>query len=266
MAKAFLDTTILADAILKRGVSRDKALIALKRYESIEFPVYAIKEFKAGALYGWVWLHNKLTDTRSCAKTFAAIQSIMTYKRNLPATAIGALSDLGLQGKTTFAALQQQYGADADPDVADADRLRSAARVRIFLAWRNRRSLGSAVVPLSCYSEREPREEPNGLLTCSPTGCGASECAMAPALKANEGDLKALRDAVLKQPKKSENDKRSLALKELIRGRPLTDKLCRALGDAVFAFFAPRDSVILTTNVRDHQPLAAALEKRVEAP
>ena len=266
MTRAYLDTTILADALLKRGASRDNALTALKRYESIEFPVYAIKEFKAGALYGWVWLHNKLADTRSRAKTLAAIRSVMAYRRNLPATALEALSDLGLQEKTTFRALQRQYGADADPDVAEADRLRSAARVRIFLAWRNRRSLGSAVVPLSCYSEKEPREEANGLLTCSPMGCGASECAMAPALKASAADLEALRDAVLKQPKKSENDRRSHALKELIRDRPFTDSLCQALGDAVFVFFAPRESVILTSNVRDHQPLAEALGKRVEAP
>jgi hypothetical protein len=122
------------------------------------------------------------------------------------------------------------------------------------------------VVPLSCYPEKEPLEEANGLLSCSPMGCGNSECAMAPALRGNKVDLQTLREAVLKQPKKAENDKRSHALKELIKDRQFTNKSCRDLGDAVFAFFAPSDSVILTTNVRGHQPLAEALKKRVDSP
>jgi hypothetical protein len=41
---------------------------------------------------------------------------------------------------------------------------------------------------------------------------------------------------------------------------------CRSLGDAVFAFLAPADSVILTTNVKDHQPLAEALGKSAISP
>ena len=89
---------------------------------------------------------------------------------------------------------------------------------------------------------------------------------MAPALKAKNTDLIKLREAVLKQPSKAENTHRARALKELIRNRPLTDSLCRWLGDAVFVFFAPTDSVVLTTNVKDHQPLAQALGKGVEAP
>ena len=41
---------------------------------------------------------------------------------------------------------------------------------------------------------------------------------------------------------------------------------CRNLGDAVFAFFAPNTSAILTTNIRDHRPLAAAVGKTAISP
>ena len=45
----------------------------------------------------------------------------------------------------------------------------------------------------------------------------------------------------------------------------MSDKTCRDLGDAVYAFFAPPDSVVLTTNIRDHRPLAEALGKQAKA-
>lgn len=48
--------------------------------------------------------------------------------------------------------------------------------------------------------------------------------------------------------------------------RPIEDKDCRSLGDAVFAFLAPDGATILTTNERDHKPLAEALGKKVETP
>jgi hypothetical protein len=38
------------------------------------------------------------------------------------------------------------------------------------------------------------------------------------------------------------------------------------LGDALFAFFAPSDCEILTTNLRDHSPLAASLNKHAVLP
>jgi hypothetical protein len=41
---------------------------------------------------------------------------------------------------------------------------------------------------------------------------------------------------------------------------------CQMLGDAFFAIFAPEDTDILTTNLKDHAPLAAALGKNAVAP
>jgi hypothetical protein len=43
-------------------------------------------------------------------------------------------------------------------------------------------------------------------------------------------------------------------------------KDCRKLGDAFFALCAPQDAVILTTNLKDHAPLANAMGKGAKAP
>jgi len=81
-------------------------------------------------------------------------------------------------------------------------------------------------------------------------------------------DLEKIRKVLLKEPKTRENERRARALRQLIR-KPkaaVSEQTCRDLGDAFFAVFAPNDSVILTTNTKDHTPLAATLRKKTEAP
>jgi len=228
--------------------------------------MYAIKEFKAGPLYYWVWLHNKLKDTGSYAATLAAIPVLMAYKRNLASTAIEALAQLTSKQNATFGSLVEKYGKSASEDRVASDRFRYEARRRIATAWRNRGSLATIVVPLSCYTERGPYIGSDGLLTCNPMGCGDGECSMAPILRTRAHDLVSLREALSKQPPTRENSRRSHALKDLLKKRPITDNVCRSLGDAIFAFFAPSDSIILTTNETHHRPLAEALGKKVDAP
>jgi len=64
-----------------------------------------------------------------------------------------------------------------------------------------------------------------------------------------------------------EDNRRSAALKVILRGRePIRERTSRSLGDAVFALYAPTDAVILTTNKRDHKALARALGKEAVEP
>jgi hypothetical protein len=124
------------------------------------------------------------------------------------------------------------------------------------------------VQELSCYAEENLSEE-RDLIELGETKCRpAAECSLAAALKSNPEVLKALKDAVEAQPSKPENTKRAKALKELIRlpKQKLTDQQCRHLGDAIFAFFCPSDAVILTTNLKDIQPLAKAVNKEAVRP
>jgi hypothetical protein len=70
-------------------------------------------------------------------------------------------------------------------------------------------------------------------------------------------------DALKAQAPKAENNRRYQALRHIHRTptKPFSDSLCRSLGDAVFALRAPHDCVILTTNIKDHAPLAQAIGK-----
>jgi len=54
------------------------------------------------------------------------------------------------------------------------------------------------------------------------------------------------------------------ALKNTPR-RQFDNKMCRKLGDAYFALNCPGDATILTSNAKDHAPLAGALGKTVTA-
>jgi Fe-S-cluster-containing dehydrogenase component len=95
-----------------------------------------------------------------------------------------------------------------------------------------------------------------------------NECHLAVELRGNPSALKIMKTTVDAQPTKDENVKRSQVLHDLVRlpNQKLTPKQCRHLGDAIFAYFCPVDATILTTNIKDLGPLAAALGKKAETP
>lgn len=272
MSKALVDTTILADSLLKNGAYSQIAKAALKRFAATELPVYAIKEFKGGPLKNFCWFHNKLALLGSYEKALEALHRMsLTPKRYTTATAIEALK--GAAGRirsATLESLVQKYGKTASIDNLLCDQYRLTLKTKILKAWSLRRQLTTHIVcPLSCYEELEISEK-NRVLSVDPTTCSAEkmECCLGPELRKRTADLEKLRNVVLKQPKTRENERRAQALRQLIRKPKATvsEQTCRDLGDAFFALFAPTDSVILTTNTRDHSPLAAALNKKVEAP
>jgi hypothetical protein len=84
----------------------------------------------------------------------------------------------------------------------------------------------------------------------------------------NQGLLIKMRDSIPETSERYEDKNRRKALKHLINTPkiPLDREQCRWLGDAVFAFFCPQDAEILTTNIRDHRPLAKAIGKRAVQP
>jgi hypothetical protein len=267
MADAYIDTTIIVDALLKDRATRDTATKALKRFSSTQLPVYAIKEFKAGALSYLAWLHNKLVDTGAVGKTITAIHAVMKRQQGRAATALEAMAN-GLQeslGKATPHILLQQHGRTAD-DIICAE-LRIMLRYRIISGWSQRRSITTRVIqPLSCYPERDPIYR-NGRIVLGPATCVViGECCFADALRARPSDVGKVERAA------ADNGKLSAAarsvLHDLARGSksPVTNQKCRSLGDAYFALFAPSSSTILTTNVNDHAVLAGALGKKVEPP
>lgn len=269
MPKAFVDTTILADATLKTGARREAALRALAAYTETQLPVFAIKEFKQGVLKTYVWFHNLLSDGGSFAKAVAALHRMgFTPRRQRSQSALEALSLAAQEyAQRTLGDLGSEYGLLCNADKCLADEYRDFLRYLILDAWDQRRAITTHVVnELACYSEAEPFLN-NGQIEVDPTRCApAPECAMAQQLRTQADDVKkliAILDGKLGQAKSQRT-----ALLRLLLEPPerIRHGDCRALGDSIFALLCPDDCVILTTNGKDHIPLANAIGKKVETP
>ena len=271
MNEAFIDTTILTNILLKTGELQNSAKKSLTRYKKTLLPVYAIKEFKAGPLRNFIYAHNKLATTESFADTIKAFQKLsLTPQKYKTATSLEALYEAESSfAKKTLKEWSVKYGEAAEVDKVQCDEARLALRIRIFIAWRRRRhTFDETVCPLDCYEEVAPFE--NGkLIQDKPIKCrDGAECAVKSLLLDSKEDLIKIRDAIDPNSSKPEDRNRLKVIKRLIKhpNTELTDKECRHLGDAVFACLAPKKSIILTTNVKDHEPLAKALGKKVESP
>jgi hypothetical protein len=273
MPKAFIETTVLTDVLLKKNhESGNQASAALRRFTETELPVYAIKEFQGGPLKNFIWFHNVLAVNGSFSRSLTKLHKMaLTPRRYTTATAIEALrgaAETSLND-VTLKDLSKQYGALANPDVVLAERFRLSLKANIFRGWRQRRRVTTSVVePLSCYAERGI-EEDQGLLSIAMPQCAPTrECCLAPLLRDRINQLQKLREILKSQDQKPENVRRGKVLRALHRTpkREMNVTMCRDLGDAYFALFAPQNSTILSTNLRDIDPLATALGKRTERP
>src|SRR5208337_350174 len=94
MSKAFIDTTVLTDALIKTGEVRKSAIEAIRKFSVTELPVFAIKEFKAGPLKNFAWMHNKLVTVASFERALDALHRMSrTPRRYTTSTAIEALRE-----------------------------------------------------------------------------------------------------------------------------------------------------------------------------
>jgi hypothetical protein len=265
--KGYVETTILTDCLLKAASSGGAGAKALAGYESTQLPVYAIKEFKAGPLLNFVYIHNKIA-THGFAAAIGALQRLsLTPQKYKTATSIQALQEcfVKLSGQS-MTAIADQHGDDANAAITAL--IRNNIAIMIRAAWHDRNSVATKVVaPLSQYEEKGPARK-NGLFDLEPTKCKADDCCMAPLLRQNIPALQKLWASLKTAPLKAENLRRSKALKRIIKHpkEKISEETCRALGDAVFALFCPIDHAVLTTNLRDHRPLCAALAKKATNP
>ncbi|MBI4596305.1 MAG: hypothetical protein HY730_08025 [Candidatus Tectomicrobia bacterium] len=270
MKKAFVDTTILVDLLLKSGQQNVRAKAALKQFDTAELPVYAIKELSAGPLQYFAWLHNKFVVLGSYAETIDALQRMSgSPKRYLTSTAIQVLVEAAKNPSNsaiTSRELVEEYGPEADLDKMLKDRYRLSIKTMVYKAWSKRRKVTDAVVEeLSCYIEEPPTEE-NGLIHINSAKC-KSKCAVASRLRDYPGELAKLVE-ILKPEHGREGSKRYQALRHIKR-KPhdhVSEDQCRSFGDAVFAILAPVDSTILTTNRKDYEPLVSAIGKNLMVP
>lgn len=272
MAKGYVETTVLVDWLLKPGERRAAARHLLDQYAPIEIPGFAVKELKAGPLKNVVWMHNTLQQTASFANAIGRLQRMsMTPRRYTTATALEALQSAAKTvGTATASSIANEYGSKVTVDEILAERYRLALRHLVLRAWRKRYAAGTQTQPLSCYVEHAPAVASDGLLSLEPTKCAPNgDCCLAAAMKHEPAAVQAMRAAILRsRSKRREDERRCGVLRSIVRHaeKPVSDSDCRRLGDAVFAFFAPSDSTILTTNIRDLELLAKTLGKKCAAP
>ena len=261
MTKAYVETTILTNALLKPGTDKQvAALAAISSFDTSLLPVYAIKEWKAGPLRTYSYVHDKLVVTRSLAETLDAVSSLHPMRAYMKSTS--------LEAWTAATRLLEQSSGTVPTDEL-VDRYRLALATLIKTSWRKRRKITTETIQdLNCYTEAEPKIDKKGLFDFNPTKCERDcACHLAEALKSKPELLEKLRAAIPEDSSRTEDKKRRAALKLLLRAKGNFDRdACRELGDAVFAFFCPNDAVILTTNMRDHKVLAEALGKRAQSP
>ena len=268
MRKAFLDTTILVDILLKTDSAGKIAKNAVNGFDETLLPQYAIKEFKRGPLRAYVWFHNKILSCGSWVDAIATIP-LLFMQRNLMSTAMQSLVQFQSSiSKHLPADFAQKYPGQTIDDVMREEGI-LWLKTRILLAWSKRSKVASKVVcPLSCYSEADPTIENSGQINLKPVNCDASDCCLRLQFVGSPQETASLLKACDQLPSKAETEKRRKILKDLNRlpNRPLNESGCRSLGDAVFALQCPKDAVILTTNTVDHGPLARALGVDAIAP
>ena len=142
MAKAYVETTVLTDALLKPGARAAAARYAISSFTESFLPVYSIKEMKAGPLHHYVWFHGKLVTTGSWERTLEQLRRMAaTPRTRWVSTAVEALEAAAHKNRhVTIGDLAKRYGPLATEDAVLCDRYRLTLRSIVMRAWRTRRS------------------------------------------------------------------------------------------------------------------------------
>lgn len=275
MSKAFVDTTVLCDALgLSSPQKAQVALTALAKYAHSETPVYGLKELRSGPFASWMLTYNVLVVSKTIDEANDRLNRQTAFRPRQASVASRALI-AGLMAVVQSLKAMDKGHVNFDEKAA----LENYLLTQILTSWQKRRSIVNRVVqPLTCFVDDELELVNKQVrFVGARTGCitGVS-CGAAIELRkqATQIDklLVALRPPKKKKPEegkeKHETSRRRVALKEVLARLPneFPRKDCRALGDAYFCIMAPVDCEILTTNVSDFEPMAAALGKKLKTP
>ncbi len=268
--KSFVDTTILVDYLLKSGDKKEQSKYALQKCEESYLPQYAIKEFKAGPLQYFAWFYNRLSKSNSFLKAIGALQKLsLTPQRHRLSTALEALMEVHKEiSNKPVSYLSNLYGEKAKIDIVLNDRFRLSLKRKILTSWKNRRNVTTKTGnELVCYTELAPIES-NGLFNLKPSKCNTKRCCLTEMYRSLVGDIQKIDEKLLSEEVTEVNRKRHKIMREIIRKKKyyLSDTECRQLGDVYFVCFCPNDHKILTTNIKDHKPLAEAIGKNAISP
>jgi hypothetical protein len=208
-------------------------------------------------------VHNKLADTKSFDKTMNWLAR-NRRKLNLLLTGLEALtSGSSVVVGSELAAAQTH----PETDRMKAEIVMLELRRLIHKAWADRRKITLEIVQeLECFQEDAPyHDDQTGMIFNPHSKCPTNQdCAYAPCLRFRKSELGTLL-TVISGSTRAEDVRRRAALHTLKNtpNRLFEDKECRGLGDAYFALHCAERATILTSNVKDHKPLAESLGREV---
>lgn len=265
MSGSFLDTTILIDVTTKSNSEAKRNKEFIDANQPSETPYYALRELLAGYVRNICDVHNVLLAAENPGEAFVALQKCSPFQGRKKETKTQELA----------AALHSAFKDNASGARNDMKReILQSLMVKASLTWSKAAKIPgvNVVQPLACFNAgnidlddagvlRGPRDSFNCIKS--------ARCAAAGYLHDNQNDLQKLIDSLHpnnlpdKAANKNENAQRRKALKELKEKGPksFNKNKCRALGDAYFAAMCPSGSVVVTSNIEDHDILCSALGK-----
>jgi len=207
MRTATLDTTILTDLLLKHATRGQVIRECLSGFDEVLIPGYAVKEFVAGPLTYFTWLHNRVVTTQSLQEVFDWIHRVSrTPRRYATSTVIEALREAASRAEEIHTAgIVDRYGNAASLGLVVRDQLRLSLRGTIRGAWARLSGYAKTIVDVPfCYRAGDLTEE-GDLLTIDGTRCAGDRCRLWPIVKP-KGSLADLRAAVTGTPTSRERE------------------------------------------------------------
>lgn len=269
---AIVDATVVADAILKTGARATAAQAALA---TSDVPHYALKEVRHGPFGNFVYAHNLLASTGSmrAARERVAALGRSPYRQRTAQEALDE-AEAELYGNdaaviaAVLAGASSALGVGVTVDVVLTVQFRLALEGIVRRAHAQIATLAArATHTLSCFQSQPLTTKAGNVVEDGVRKC-VGDCALGAMFASMTGDVVTLQGVVANQPQKPENTNRGLALQFVVQnpGVAPSVKHCRVLGDAVYALLCPPGGTIVTTNLADHAPLAAALGKTAKTP
>lgn len=220
MSKAFVDTTILCDALgMSTKIRGQVATEMLGKYGQTEAPYYGLKELRAGPLSYWIYAHNVLVAEKTIEDAIDRVRRSGGFKPRKAAISSGAITN-GL-----LAVISELKRAAAPKDYDEKAELQNYLCRRIFKFWNKRRSVVSRIVqPLSCFTDSDLTIDENQLIRFAGDGSECSKsasCGAANELHRHPVEVNTILEA-LRPPKtiekgeKRETTRRRSALKEVL--------------------------------------------------
>ena len=258
----------MVDRLCKGNEAKNKVKKILSNYEKSFTSNYSKMEFKKGFLQNLIYLHGKVSNSKSLADVYEAISKLSsTPKRNLLGTVLEALHTFyRYSPKVKVSDIHKKYG-DITPEEYQKEMIESFLNLLIQRSWTKFDNLVDEMInPTKCFVDIQPPEKKNNIFNNKNRTCDKSmkECEIRKFFNDNyEIFSKILQKLKEIDDPDTETKNRTKSLKTILRvpKRSVIEKDCWKCGDAIMSVEAPEDSDIFNNNQKHFTPICEAIGK-----